>query len=78
MIPDKTNIRLKIVGREKEFFLSLDSRVSSVAFETEITLRKAPFQIQIIHIQFFGLHMISDLSIQSAPLRKSTAAKHTK
>jgi NAD+ kinase len=50
VIPDKTNIRLKIIGREKEFFLSLDSRVSSVAFETEITLRKAPFQIQIIQL----------------------------
>lgn len=50
VIPDKTKIRLKVVGREKEFFLSLDSRVSSVAFETEITLQKAPFQIKIIQL----------------------------
>jgi NAD+ kinase len=50
VIPDKTNIRLKIIGREKDFFLSLDSRVSSVAFNTEITLTKAPFCIQIVQL----------------------------
>jgi len=50
VIPDKTNIKLKVIGREKEFFLSLDSRVSSVAIETEITLKKAAFQIRIIQL----------------------------
>jgi NAD+ kinase len=50
VIPDKTKIRLKVIGREKEFLLSLDSRVSSVAFETEITLTKASFCIKIIQL----------------------------
>jgi len=50
VIPDNTTIKLKVIGREKEFFLSLDSRVSSVAIETEITLTKAPFQVKIIQL----------------------------
>ena len=50
VIPDKTKIKLKIIGREKEFFLSLDSRVSTVPFEIELTLTKAPFPIRIIQL----------------------------
>ncbi len=50
VIPDKTKIRLKVIGREKEFFLSLDSRVSSVDISTEINLNKASFQIKIIQL----------------------------
>ncbi len=50
VIPDETTIKLKVIGREKEFFISLDSRVSSVDIETEITLQKAPFQINIIQL----------------------------
>jgi len=50
VIPDNTEIKLKIIGREKEFFLSLDSRVSTVPFEIELTLTKAPFQIKIIQL----------------------------
>lgn len=50
VIPDSTEIKLKIIGREKEFFLSLDSRVSTVPFEIELTLTKAPFQVKIIQL----------------------------
>ena len=50
VIPDNTKIRLKVTGREKEFFLSLDARVSNVLFETEITLSKADFQIKIVQV----------------------------
>jgi NAD+ kinase len=50
VIPDTTEIRLKIIGREKEFFLSLDSRVSTVPFEIELTLTKANFPIKIIQL----------------------------
>lgn len=50
VIPDSTEIKLKVIGREKEFFLSLDSRVSTVPFETEMVLVKAPFQINIIQM----------------------------
>ncbi|MGB2127858.1 MAG: NAD kinase [Flavicella sp.] len=50
VIPDNTKIRLKVTGREKEFFLSLDSRVSNVLFETEITLSKANFNIKIVQV----------------------------
>ena len=50
VIPDNTIIKLKVIGREKEFFLSLDSRVSTVPFETELTLVKASFHINIIQM----------------------------
>ena len=50
VIPDSTEIKLKIIGREKEFFLTLDSRVSIVPFEIELTLTKSPFQIKIIQL----------------------------
>lgn len=50
VIPDKTKMKLKIIGREKEFFLSLDSRVSAVPFEIELTLTKAQFSINIIQL----------------------------
>lgn len=50
VIPDSTEIELKVIGREKEFFLSLDSRVSSIEFETTLTLKKAPFQVKIIQL----------------------------
>lgn len=50
VIPDSTEIKLKVIGREKEFFLSLDSRVSTVPFETEMVLVKAPFCINIIQM----------------------------
>jgi len=50
VIPDATEIKLKIIGREKEFFLSLDSRVSTVPFEIELTLTKANFPVKIIQL----------------------------
>ncbi|MDG2280610.1 MAG: NAD kinase [Flavicella sp.] len=50
VIPDTTEIKLKIIGREKEFFLSLDSRVSTVPFEIELTLTKANFPVKIIQL----------------------------
>jgi NAD+ kinase len=50
VIPDTTVIKLKIIGREKEFFLSLDSRVSTVPFEIELTLKKAKFPMKIIQL----------------------------
>lgn len=50
VIPDITEIKLKIIGREKEFFLSLDSRVSTLPFEIELTLNKANFPVKIIQL----------------------------
>ena len=50
VIPDTTEIKLKIIGREKDFFLSLDSRVSTVPFEIELTLTKANFPVKIIQL----------------------------
>jgi NAD+ kinase len=50
VVPDQTEIKLKIIGREKEFFLSLDSRVSTAPFDIELTLTKADFTIKLIQL----------------------------
>ncbi len=51
IIPDKHVINLKPEGREREFLLSLDSRVMSLPFSTEIEIRKAPFHINFVQIE---------------------------
>ncbi len=55
VIPDNTVITLKVNGREDTFLASLDNRIASYANETVLTLRKAPFSINLIeldHINF--------------------------
>lgn len=48
VISDDTIIRLKVSGREEHHLVSLDSRIASVANETELTIQKAPFTIKMI------------------------------
>lgn len=50
VIPDDTVIKLKISGREDEFFLSLDSRIVSVDSATEVYIKKADFSLKMIQI----------------------------
>lgn len=50
VIPDETVVKLKISGREDEFFLSLDSRIISVNNATEIYIKKSQFNLKIIQI----------------------------
>ena len=51
IISNDEKIKLKIKTREDEFFLSLDTRMQSLKTETEITIEKADFQIQLINLQ---------------------------
>lgn len=50
VIPDDTIVSLKISGREDEFFLSLDSRITSVNCNTEICVQKADFNLKMVQI----------------------------
>ena len=51
VVPDETEIRLKVTGREANYLVSLDSRVTSVKNESILTLKKTPFEINMIEIQ---------------------------
>ena len=48
VISDETVIRLKVSGREDNHLVSLDSRIASLQNGEEITIRKAPFSINMI------------------------------
>ena len=50
IVPDETEIRLKVSGRDEYYLVSLDSRVTSVRNESVLTLKKTPFQINMVEI----------------------------
>ncbi|WP_438962054.1 NAD kinase [Nonlabens sp.] len=50
VIPDHTEITLKVMGRENEFLASLDNRIASYPDETVLTLKKADFTIDLIEL----------------------------
>ncbi len=51
VIPDDTIITVKVMGRENEFLASLDNRIASYPDETELTLQKADFTIDLIELE---------------------------
>jgi NAD+ kinase len=50
VIPEETNIKFTVKGRENEFLLSLDSRVTTIKSNTEIFVKKSPFNLKMIQI----------------------------
>ena len=50
VIPDDTEIKLKVSGREENYLVSLDSRITSVQNETILIIKKTPFQINMVEI----------------------------
>lgn len=48
IIPDDSEITLKIKGREEQYLVSLDSRMTSVSNETALTVKKSSFFISIV------------------------------
>lgn len=50
VIPEETKIKFTVKGRENEFLLSLDSRVTTINSNTEIFVEKAPFNLKMIQI----------------------------
>lgn len=50
VIPDDTEIKLRVSGREEQYLLSMDSRITSVPNESIITIKKTSFQINMVEI----------------------------
>lgn len=50
VIPDQTEIRLKVTGREQQYLVSMDSRNTSIQNDTVLTIRKTPFKINMVEI----------------------------
>lgn len=50
VIPDDTEIRLRVSGRENQYLISLDSRISSVKNESVLTIKKTDFKIKMVEI----------------------------
>ena len=51
IIKDDVIIKLKVNGREDQNLVSLDSRIYTVPNDTEITIKKAPFKINLIEFE---------------------------
>ena len=50
VVPDETEIRLKVSGREEHYLVSLDSRIISIKNDTILNIKKTPFQINMVGI----------------------------
>ncbi|HBK70805.1 MAG TPA: NAD kinase [Flavobacteriaceae bacterium] len=50
VIPDHTQIKLKVIAREKQALLSLDSRTLIIDNNSEITIKKADFTLKTIQL----------------------------
>lgn len=48
VIPDEIELKLNVSGREEQFLVSLDSRITTVTNETSLTIKKAPFKINMV------------------------------
>ena len=50
VIPDDTEIKLRVSGREEEYLVSLDSRITSISNNSELVIKKTPFKINMVEI----------------------------
>jgi NAD+ kinase len=50
VIPDDTDIELRVSGREENYLVSLDSRITSVGNDSILTIRKTAFKINMVEI----------------------------
>ena len=50
VICDRTEIRLKVSGREEQYLVSLDSRIAAVSNESELVIKKTDFKIKMVEI----------------------------
>ena len=50
VVPDTTEIRLKISGREEQYLVSLDSRIMSVRNDSVLIIKKTNFEINMVEI----------------------------
>lgn len=50
VVPDDTEIRMKVSGREPNYLVSMDSRVAVVPNESILTVKKTDFKIRMVEI----------------------------
>lgn len=50
VVPDSTEITLKVSGREDNYLVSLDSRIASFDNESVITIKKSSFTLKMIQL----------------------------
>lgn len=50
VIPDSTEIKLKVTAREDNYLVSLDSRIAALTNKTSITIKKSPFTVKMIQL----------------------------
>jgi NAD+ kinase len=50
VVPDGTEIRLKVSGREEQYLVSLDSRITTVKNDSILTIKKTSFEINMVEI----------------------------
>lgn len=50
IIPEETQIKLKIIAREESALVSLDSRITTVDSNSELYIKKAPFMLKTIFL----------------------------
>lgn len=50
VIPDTSEIRLRVSSRSESFLTSLDSRIATLASETSILIKKADFNISLVQL----------------------------
>jgi NAD+ kinase len=50
VVPDTTEIRLKVSGREEQYLVSLDSRIMSVGNDSVLIIKKTNFEINMVEI----------------------------
>lgn len=50
LIPDTSEITLRVSGREKSYLISLDSRIATLTNNTTIHIKKAPFTINLVQL----------------------------
>lgn len=50
VIPDDTKIELRVSGREENYLVSLDSRITSVSNNSVLTIKKNSFKINMVEI----------------------------
>ena len=51
VIPDSSEIRIKVTGRIKEFFVSLDSRSQAIDASMELILVKEEFKVNLLQLE---------------------------
>jgi len=50
VIPDDTEIQLKVSGREEHYLISLDSRIATLHNSTVVSIKKANFEIKMVEL----------------------------